>query len=706
MYLSNAMGMLLIVPLALSWAARGTLRADAEIALLTALTAAASVVVFVLLTVPLVWVALLVPAVAGLRHGVRGASAAILPWVLLGVVTAGQRRGLYAATTDSVVDAIRFAQASTGMGVLVTGSVGALSAQLRSAMRRLRRSEERVRLLVEGVRDHAMFMLDAELRVAAWNAGAERMLGYCADDVVGRHVDVLLSRAGSGERPLDISPLSAGSEQERWVARGDGATFLGRFAAYPVREGGDGAAAFAVVVRDVTESRRVERRLRHMALHDSLTGLPNRTLLQDRLTMALVHARREDRRVAVLFCDLDRFKVINDSLGHAVGDEVIRQVAERLEGIVRPGDTVARFGGDEFVFCCEDVRDAAEAVAISRRIEAELKRPLLVGQELIVTASIGIAIADGEASPDALLRDADAAMYRAKRTGHGHALTDAGDHDRALERLRGETEIRRAVERRELVLHYQPIVELATGKPVAVEALLRWNHPVRGLLPPCEFIRVAEDTGAIVEIGQWVLEEACAALHRLRQESGEDDLRVNVNVSARQLREEGFAETVGATLGRTGTDPRGVVLELTETTLVEDLPVNQSVLASLKRLGVHIAMDDFGIGYSSLAYLRRLPIDQIKLDRSFVAELDDAGGGAPILRAAVAMAQALAIDVVAEGVERGDQVGVLGALGYRYGQGFHFARPAAEADVAAQLLRGRGGRGRSQRLRLVGGGPA
>jgi diguanylate cyclase (GGDEF)-like protein len=440
-----------------------------------------------------------------------------------------------------------------------------------------------------------------------------------------------------------------------------------------------------------------------MALHDSLTGLPNRALLQDRLTVALAQARREHRRVAVLFCDLDRFKVINDSLGHEAGDEVLRQVARRLEAVVRPGDTVARFGGDEFVFCCENVGGAAEAVRIAERIGRELERPLDLDEELFVTPSIGIALADADSSADDLLRDADAAMYRAKERGGGHALVDESARARALGRLRGETAIRHAVERGELELHYQPIVALATGRTVAVEALLRWNHPERGLLAPGEFIGLAEDTGRIVEIGLWAIEEACRASHRLREAAADEELRMNVNVSPRQLAEPGFAEEVGTILGRTATNPRHVCLELTETTLVADLPANESVIGALKRLGLEIAMDDFGTGYSSLSYLRRLPIDLIKLDRSFVAELDESPGGGPILRAAVTIADALAIGLVAEGIEQAGQATVLGALGYRLGQGYHYARPMPEEALGRHLREERRPGSGNRRLRLVSG---
>jgi diguanylate cyclase (GGDEF)-like protein/PAS domain S-box-containing protein len=704
--LSNAVGVLIVAPLLVSWALSrrrpGSVPAQLRLAAIVLATAATAYLLLMLTEAPLAWVPLVGAALAGLVAGVAGSSAALLPWVAIGLLATVDGRGVFAGSTGSAGEAILFLQASIGLAAVISTALGALASQLQGAVDGLRRSEERVRLLVDGVRDHAMFMLGPDGRIAAWNAGAERMLGFGEADVLERPVDMLLCAApGGDDQPLGLTP--GGGEHERWMRRADGSTFLGRFAAYPIREQGDEVAAFAVVVRDVTDARRAERQLRHMALHDALTGLPNRTLLQDRLKVALVHSRREHSGVAVLFCDLDRFKVINDSLGHDAGDEVLRQVARRLRTVVRPGDTVARFGGDEFVFCCEDVGGQTDAIRIAERVEAELARPLLIGEELFVAPSIGIALAGPDSTPDDLLRDADAAMYRAKARGGGHALVDASDRARALGRLRGEAAIRHAVERGELRLHYQPIVDLASGRTVAVEALLRWEHPQRGLLAPAEFIPLAEDTGAIVEIGQWAIEEACSAAHRLRELCGAPGLVVNVNVSGRQLADPGFVESVGAALGRTTTTPRLLCLELTETTLIEDLPVNESVLRGLKRLGVRIAMDDFGTGYSSLSYLRRLPIDLIKLDRTFVAELDESPG-APVLRAAVSIAQALSIGVVAEGIERPDQVAVLSGLGYELGQGFHYARPMPENEAARHLREERSPGSGDRRLRVVGGG--
>jgi diguanylate cyclase (GGDEF)-like protein/PAS domain S-box-containing protein len=702
--LAHAAGVMAVTPLLVSWSLSRrrprTTRAWLETAGFVLAAAVATYLTFVTTGAPMLWTALVVVALAGLRGGVPASSAAILPWITISLLATTNGRGAFAAWTQDPRDAVLLVQASTGLGAAVADALGAVAAQLLIAVGRMRSSEERVRLLLEGVHDHAMFMLDEEGRVVVWNAGAQRMLGFAEAAVLGRPLAALFSQA-PGFDPAELDLLPDGAEQEHWLRRADGSTFLGTLNAYPVAEP-DGTDAYAVVVRDVTDARRSERQLRHMALHDPLTGLPNRALLQDRLTVALGHARREHGKVAVLFCDLDRFKVINDSLGHEAGDEVLRTVAARLKSVVRPGDTVARIGGDEFVFCCEDVDGPEGAVRVAERLHATLDEPLLVGEELFVTASVGIAVGGGATTVDDLLRDADAAMYRAKERGGGHALVEEGDRSRALGRLRGETAIRHALERGELVLHYQPLVEMASGRTLGVEALLRWNHPTRGLLPPGEFIRLAEDTGSIVDIGLWVVEEACRAGHRMREAGAVAELVMNVNVAARQIAEPDFAEAVGAILGRTATNPETLCLELTETTLIEELPANEAMLVGLKRLGIHLAMDDFGTGYSSLAYLRRLPIDVLKLDRSFVCELDDDAGGAPVLRAAVAIAQALSIQVVAEGIERPEQAAVLSGLGYVCGQGYHFARPLPEDQLIAHV-RGEREQRRVRRLRVVGG---
>jgi diguanylate cyclase (GGDEF)-like protein/PAS domain S-box-containing protein len=541
------------------------------------------------------------------------------------------------------------------------------------------------------VRDYAIFTLDAEGRVDSWTASAQRLFGFADGEVAGEYLTELAVGAESEELKLGLTRAreTGRFEAEAGARRADGVIFLGSFTLSPL-SGDDGRdGGFAVVVSDVTQSRRTERQLRHMALHDTLTGLPNRALLTDRLTVALASVERDRGYVAVLFCDVDRFKVINDSLGHEAGDVVLSAVAGRLREVVRPEDTVARIGGDEFVVCCREVADAEHAVALAERIRATLAEPIVVGGEpLYVGLSVGIALGNGADRADHLLRDADMAMYRAKQGGTGYALAEEGDRSRALGRLRGEAAIRRAFEHKELTLHYQPIVDLPDRKIVALEALLRWNHPVDGLLGPGEIIPIAEETGAIVPIGAWVIEEALAAGQRFRAGStSHAGLVMNVNVSPRQLASEDLVDTVARALVATNTDPSLLCLELTETELIEDLGTYAAVLEGLESLGVRIAIDDFGAGYSSLRYLSRLPIRSVKLDRSFVAGLHTDEGGAPILRAAVSMASAFGLDAVAEGIESEDDAVALVQMGYRLAQGFHFARPVPEADAAALLAR-------------------
>jgi diguanylate cyclase (GGDEF)-like protein/PAS domain S-box-containing protein len=692
--LAQAIGVVAVTPLVVAAAdfARhpARRRGAIEVACLTAMSAVIALA-FTLTDMPVTWLTMFVPLVAALRRGVLGASAAFLPVVVIALLSTTHDQGVFATTASSLEQAVAIAQVFVAVSVSLCTVLGAASNQLEFTRLGLRRSENRFRTLVEGVRDHAMFTLDAEGRIDSWNSSAQRMFGFGLAEVAGERLPALAAGSGARElrRGIELARESDRFEGEAGVRRADGVTFLGHFTLSPLRHEEQDREGFAVVVRDVTESRRTERRLRHLALHDPLTGLPNRALLTDRLTVGLRTTERGGGCVAVLFCDLDRFKVINDSLGHAVGDSVLVEVAARLREVVRPEDTVARFGGDEFVICCRDVEDAQHAVRLAERVRARIRQPLDIGTERIYTGgSIGIAISGAGATAEDLLRDADVAMYRAKESGAGYALATDADSARARDRLRDETAVRQALELGELALHYQPVVDLRDRRTVAVEALLRWRHPVEGLLLPGDFIRVAEETGAIVPIGAWVIREACEAGRRLRAASpAHAGLVVNVNVSARQLATDDLVATVADALVDTGTEPRLLCLELTETELMDDLPSYAATLAELERLGVRLAIDDFGAGYSSLRYLSRLPIQTVKLDRSFVAGLNSSDGGAPILRAALSMARALGLDAVAEGVEEPAQADALLQMGYTLAQGYHYARPLPEPDAAALLAR-------------------
>ncbi|MFL5843576.1 MAG: amino acid permease [Solirubrobacteraceae bacterium] len=454
----------------------------------------------------------------------------------------------------------------------------------------------------------------------------------------------------------------------------------------PTADEHDFLQAVANLLANAIERARVEEEIRHQALHDPLTGLPNRTLFVDRLEHALSQCERRKSTVAVLFMDFDHFKVINDSLGHTVGDKLLKAVADRLVQTLRPGDTVARFGGDEFVVICDDLKDPAEAELVAQRTIAELTRPFaLTDSDHVISASIGIALAEGlRRDPEDLVREADAAMYRAKERGRArYELYDEHMRARAFARLRTETELRAALEAGDLRLHYQPIVDLRGGGVRGVEALVRWEHPERGLIPPADFIAVAEETGVIVPLGAWVLEEACrqvAAWHRARPDAR--PVRVGVNLSARQVVHPAIVDMVDRALRQTGIDPSCLVLEITESVLMDDPESGAETLRRLKALGVNIALDDFGTGYSSLAYVRRFPIDILKIDREFISEL---GTNHAIVEAVLAMGRNLHIDVVAEGVETVEQEAALRELDCGLAQGFLYARPAPAEEIEPLL---------------------
>ncbi len=457
--------------------------------------------------------------------------------------------------------------------------------------------------------------------------------------------------------------------------------------------------------QEVDERRTIEQALAHQAVHDALTGLPNRTLLLGRLEQGLATARRNGAAVAVLFVDIDNFKLINDTLGHQVGDDLLKLVAARLLDSLRltdttgrlATDTVARFGGDEFVLVGEGVRGQEDAEAIARRVSSRFTEPFkLAGEQLFVTASTGIAVSDQRSTPESLIRDADAAMYHAKDRGRARfELFDDAMRGRLVKRLDREKQLRRGLERDELVLYYQPIFAVADESAVGAEALIRWQHPEEGLLPAGDFIPLAEDSGLIVQIDEWVVRDACRQLAAW-QASGAvgPGLTLSVNVSARQLEDQKFTNRVACALAESGADPRTLGLEITESVLIENTNSPIEILQALRNLGPRLILDDFGTGYSSLSYLQRLPLDVLKLDRSFVAGLAHAGRDRDIVSALIHLARVLDLDVVVEGVETAAQLACLRHMGCLFAQGYHLARPMPAPEFE-QLLAARAGHRRA-----------
>jgi diguanylate cyclase (GGDEF)-like protein len=444
----------------------------------------------------------------------------------------------------------------------------------------------------------------------------------------------------------------------------------------------------ALSMRIFQQRRRADDRVHHIAFHDDLTSLPNRLMLNQRLDLALSQHRRTGSKLAILFMDLDRFKVINDSLGHEVGDVLLRQVADRLRAQSREGDTVARMGGDEFVVLIENRENLNDISACARRLVEELSAPYLLGKkDCHVTLSIGISVFPSDGSDSqALLKAADVAMYRAKEMGRNnfqYYLPSMNVH--TLERLELESDLSRALERGEFLLHYQPKVQIATGLITGTEALLRWKHPVRGLVPPLDFISLAEETGLIVPIGEWVLATACAQ-NKLWQDMGLTKLGISVNLSARQFSDSMLLVKLTRIIHASGLDPSSLELEITESVVMSDGECAVEVLEQLKSIGVRIAIDDFGTGYSSLGYLKRFPIDTLKVDRSFIRDIPADSGDKKIAQAIIAMAHALRLEVVAEGVENAEQLKFLRAQHCDAVQGYFLFRPLP-VDEATDALK-------------------
>jgi diguanylate cyclase (GGDEF)-like protein/PAS domain S-box-containing protein len=554
----------------------------------------------------------------------------------------------------------------------------------------LARSEERFRTLVQNSSD-VVLLLDEELKIGYTTGSSSPILGRAPGDLAGLSFAELLDpaerdRVEAGLRDTVAHPGPSVKLEHRLRRSGGGwsqsETIVSNLLDTP------GIAALVLTVRDVTQRKGLEDQLRELAFHDPLTGLPNRTLFQERLGQSLERWRSMGEPCAVMLLDLDNFKYVNDSLGHEVGDELLKQVAERITLAVRPEDTVARAGGDEFTLLLGGLPDAEAALAAGARLMKALTAALWVhGREVTPKASIGVALAGSHGiSADELLRNADVAMYRAKAQGRGRCeLFDPALHAAALQRLEREVELRNAVGSGELVLHYQPLMDLANERMVGVEALVRWQHPRLGLLQPGDFITLAEETGLIVPVGEWVLNEACRQVACWHQDGTAPGLKVSVNLSSRQLYETDLPACVAAALAKSGIDPTGLVLEITESLLLDDGEETMQRLLNLRELGVQLAMDDFGTGYSSLSYLSRLPLQILKIDRAFVSVLGRSVEDAAVVRAILSLARTFGMEVVAEGIERPEEVAELKELGCPMGQGYYFSRPLAAEALAARI---------------------
>lgn len=448
-------------------------------------------------------------------------------------------------------------------------------------------------------------------------------------------------------------------------------------------------AGVVVTIRDIQERKAFELQLTHQAFYDLLTGLPNRLLLRDRLSQALARAGRRGSQVALLFLDLDNFKLINDSLGHQIGDELLVEAAARLKSCVRTEDTVARLGSDEFVIVLEHPTSEADAVSVAEAIASRFGRVFaLGGRELSVTVSTGIALGEPDANrADDLVHNADVAMYRAKSGGKArHIVFDPAMHVDSLDRLELESDLRRAIDHGELRVHYQPIVFMRSGVIGEFEALVRWQHPKRGLVSPGEFIPIAEESGLILPIGQWVLEQACQQMAAWHAEFPFDPpLRLSVNLSPRQFQQPALVDEVARAVREAGLPPDCLKLEITEGVIMRDVEATIDTLSRLKDLGIKLAIDDFGTGYSSLSYLKRLPLDVLKIDRSFVAGIGRDSDDTAIVRAIISLAKSLELEVTGEGIETPEQAALLTALGCDLGQGYYYGKPIDGADTTAML---------------------
>jgi diguanylate cyclase (GGDEF)-like protein/PAS domain S-box-containing protein len=626
----------------------------------------------------------------GMGAGAAVALAAHLPAFLAYLVPSVLPFALRLATVGDAEHA-----AMAGMVLLYVGSLLVLGWRTHAswartiALRFANADLARVAAIIDSSFD-AIIGMTPDLKITSWNAAASAMYGYGAPEVSGRSVEIIVPPDRRSEFRAVYERLRRGEDVEPFDTERitkDGRRLQVALRLSPIQDAKGRVIGFSGIGRDITERTRVEERTRHLALHDSLTGLPNRTLFHDRLHRALAEAERYDRRAGLLLLDLDQFKDINDMLGHTAGDQLLVEVARRLGACVRASDTVARLGGDEFALILTEMRRPEDAAAVARKAMQALARPFrLDGREMHATTSLGIAVgpADGE-DPSQLLRAADMALYRAKAEGRNTFRFYAAEMSAAVEaRKELEGDLRRALERGELTLEFQAQLELGAGRIVGAEALARWRHPRLGPVPPAEFIPLAESSGLIVPLGAWVLREACRQT-RFWRDAGLPHLPMAVNLSLAQCRAGDLAKSTWRVLRASGLEPGALELEVTESLFFSPANGHLDDLYRLHTQGVRVSIDDFGTGYSSLGRLRQLPVDQIKIDRSFVAGLGHSPDAEAIVCAVIRLARSLGLRVVAEGVETDAQCAFLRDEGCDSAQGFHIARPMPPGDFATLL---------------------
>lgn len=565
--------------------------------------------------------------------------------------------------------------------------------EVQSLQSALHQSEERFQLFTERAQDYAVMMLDPAGRITTWNGGAERISGYRGEEVLGRHISLLYLPedvdAGIPARRLECAEKNGFTEHEDWCLRRDGSRFRALNTLTALRDANGALRGFCKITRDLTQHRQAEEQIAFLAHHDLLTGLPNRHLFREKIAQAIARAYRNHRKIGVLLLDLDRFKHVNESLGHKQGDQLLKMVAERLQTCVRDGDMIARQGGDEFILLVPDINGHEDLSRIANRLIGALQAPFLLGHhEVYVTPSIGASIfPDDGTDYELLLKHADIAMYQAKTHGRNRFQVFLPSMaPNTPERISLEADLHKALSNSEFLLYYQPQIAVHSGRVIGVEALLRWQHPQRGLILPGDFIPLAEETGLIVPIGEWVVRTACQQCQQWARQ-GFTGLRVAVNLSLRQFQQPDLISGISNVLYETGIAPHVLELEITESMAVEEADHMASTLHKIKALGVQLALDDFGTGYSSLNYLKQLPIDTVKIDRSFIRTLESDARGAAITRGIIHIAHSLNITVIAEGVDTPQQLDFLRQHRCDALQGFLISRPIPPEALTELLQR-------------------